>query len=62
MRELSDVPGGVAEWANDNPAEAALSFAARHPEFELRQPSWQTNIGQLRKNVTYWPDAWLWRK
>jgi len=62
MRELSDVPGGSAEWAIDNPAAAALSFAARHPEFELRPPHWRTNISQLKKAVTYWPDAWLWRK
>lgn len=62
MRDLSDVPGGQPEWATDNPASAAVAFAARHPEFELRPPQWQTNISQLGSNVTYWPDAWLWRK
>lgn len=62
MRDLGDVPGGEAEWASDNPAGAAIEFASRHPEFELRQPSWHPNVSLLTANVTYWPDAWLWRR
>jgi cephalosporin hydroxylase len=62
MRDLADVPGGEAEWITDNPAAAAVEFAARHPEFEHRQAPWVTNISQLEKNVTYWPDGWLWRQ
>jgi cephalosporin hydroxylase len=55
MRDLTGVPGGDPSWSWDNPAAAALEFAAAHPEFELRQPAWP-------RNITYWPDAWLWRK
>ena len=62
MRDLADVPGGETVWAIDNPSVAALSFASRHPEFELRPPQWRTNVSQLGSNVTYWPDAWLWRR
>ena len=62
MRDLSDVPGGIAEWTGNNPSAAALAFAANHPEFELRQPAWRTNGSSLTQNITYWPDAWLWRK
>lgn len=62
MRDVSDVPGGDASWVHDNPATAALEFLARHPEFEMREPAWKHNRGELRRNVTYWPDAWLWRK
>lgn len=62
MRDLTDVPGGHAEWAFDNPCTAASAFRASHPEFELRQPDWPFNRSTLRKNITYWPDAWLWRK
>jgi cephalosporin hydroxylase len=51
MRDLSDVPGGQAEWAWDNPLTAASEFAARHPEF--RQQSDEA------ASVTYWPGAWL---
>jgi cephalosporin hydroxylase len=62
MRDLTDVPGGEADWAQDNPAAAALEFAAAHPEFERRQPVWPVNKSVLQQNITYWPDGWLWRK
>jgi cephalosporin hydroxylase len=61
-RDLTDVPGGDASWADDNPAAAAIEFAAAHPEFEIRQPAWPFNRSTLERNITYWPDAWLWRK
>jgi len=62
MRDLTDVPGGYPEWSHDNPAAAAQEFAASHPEFEMRQPKWPFNRSELQQNITYWPDAWLWRK
>jgi cephalosporin hydroxylase len=55
MRDLTDVPGGDPSWSWDNPAAAALEFVAAHPEFEMRPP-------RGPRNITYWPDAWLWRK
>jgi cephalosporin hydroxylase len=61
MHDLADVPGGYPEWLDDNPSEAARQFAAAHPEFEMRVPTWKFNRGELRGNVTYWPDGWLWR-
>jgi cephalosporin hydroxylase len=62
MRDLTDVPGGDPSWTDDNPAAAALEFAASHPEFEMRQPAWPFNRSELKQNITYWPDAWLWKK
>jgi cephalosporin hydroxylase len=62
MRDLTDVPGGDVAWSYDNPAAAALEFAAAHPEFELRQPQWPFNKSNLEQNITYWPDGWLWKK
>jgi cephalosporin hydroxylase len=62
MSELADVPGGNIDWLGDNPTEAARQFAAAHPEFEIREPAWKFNRGELRNNITYWPDGWLWRK
>ena len=62
MRDLTDVPGGRPEWAEDNPCTAAREFLAEHPEFELRQPAWPFNRSDLKRNITYWPDSWLWRK
>jgi cephalosporin hydroxylase len=62
MRDLADVPGGNPSWVDDNPATAARDFLAAHPEFELRQPAWQASSSPLHRNVTYFPDGWLWRK
>jgi hypothetical protein len=46
---------------HDNPAAAALEFAARSQEFAQRPPVWPFNDSPLRQNITYWPDGWLWR-
>jgi cephalosporin hydroxylase len=62
MRLLHDVPRGAAEWATDNPANAAEDFAAAHPEFALEQPAWIFNESRLSENITHWVSAWLKRK
>ena len=59
MRDLADVPGGTAEWAFDNPFEAAKDFLASHPEFVEEQPPWLFHDSEIGENVTYWPGAWL---
>jgi len=62
MRDLTDVPGGVPEWATDNPLEAAKDFLAGHPEFVEQRPAWLFHDGEIDENVTYWPGAWLKRQ
>ncbi len=59
MYDLFDVPRGTPEWATDNPTWAARDFATKHPEFVIEQPGWLFNEGELEKNITHWPDAWL---
>jgi cephalosporin hydroxylase len=59
MRSLTDVPRGSPRWSRDNPAQAALDFAAAHPEFVIEQPAWPFNESTLTDNVTHWPEAWL---
>lgn len=59
---LAGVPGGDPAWVHDNATEAAREFAARHPEFELREPKWRVNGSSLDRAITYWPGGWLWRK
>ena len=55
MEDLDDVPGGKANWTQDNPMAAAHEFLAEHPEFEL-------DPEPTRLGVTYWLDAYLRRK
>ncbi|MEA2077653.1 MAG: CmcI family methyltransferase [Candidatus Marinimicrobia bacterium] len=59
MRDLHDVPRGNPEWIWDNPAEAALEFAAKNPEFVVEQPEWPFNECELTENITHWPGAYL---
>jgi cephalosporin hydroxylase len=58
-RDLFDAPDGRPAWVDDNPASAAVAFAARHPEFVLEDPERSFNESGLRQPVTYWPQAWL---
>ncbi len=56
---VADTPRGDPNWRQDNPAEAAKAFAARHPEFVLEEPAWPFNESPLAHLVTHWPSAWL---
>lgn len=60
MQVLSDVPRGRFEWREDNPAAAAMEFAARHSEFMLEQPAWTFNESDLVESITHCPN-WLCR-
>jgi len=62
MYDLADVPRATAAWATDNPTWAARDFAAKHPEFVIRQPAWPFNESELSQNITHWPEAWLKRR
>ena len=59
MRDLTDVPRGDPTWARDNPAQAAIDFVARHPEFIIEEPAWPFNESTLAGNITHWPAAWV---
>jgi len=62
MQSLSDTPYGREEWAKDNPAAAAREFAASHPEFIIKRPTALFGDQYVVENMTFWPDAWLYRK
>lgn len=59
MKHLYDTPRGQPDWDVNNPAEAVIQFAGKHPEFVLEQPAWSFNESDLDTNLTYWPNAWL---
>lgn len=62
MRDLVGAPRAKDDWSWNNPSEAAVEFAAAHPEFELVEPTWPFNEGLTRSRVTYWPNAFLRRR
>lgn len=59
MKQLAGVPGGQPSWEWDNPTDAAVEFAERHPDFVIEQPPWPFNASELSKDITHWPQAWL---
>ncbi|WP_022728102.1 cephalosporin hydroxylase family protein [Fodinicurvata sediminis] len=59
MRDLTDVPRGKAEWADDNPAQAAEDFVKENDNFIIEQPYWPFNESNLDQNITHWPNAWI---
>ena len=62
MKDLADVPGGDASWAEDNPCSAARDFLAANDEFEQVEPARPFAGGRVVKTPTYWPHAWLRKK
>ena len=62
MKDLPDVPRGQRDWTWDNPTDAAIEFAAQHPEFVIEQPAWAFNESGLKRNLSHWPGAWLRRQ
>jgi cephalosporin hydroxylase len=59
MAEIAGAPGTRAEWAWDNPRQAALEFAAEQPQFALHEPALPFNEGAITHRVTHWPSAFL---
>ena len=58
---MADTPHGRKEWLNDNPAAAAREFVEKHPEFKIQQPKALFGNQFVIEELTYWPDAWLYR-
>jgi cephalosporin hydroxylase len=59
MRDLSDVPGGIAEWEWNNPSSAAQDFLAVHPEFRAEEPEPLFDESRDGSRPTYWPGGYL---
>jgi cephalosporin hydroxylase len=62
MEQLTGAPRTQPDWTWNNPRQAALEFASKHPEFVIEEPQFLFNEGVVKERVTYWPDAFLRRK
>src|SRR5262249_30538310 len=51
MGTVHDAPRGRPGWAHDNPTQAAVEFAARHPEFVIEEPDWRFNESGLDRAI-----------
>lgn len=61
MQSLSETPYGLKEWAEDNPAAAAREFSESHSDFTIQRPTALFGDQYVVDQLTYWPDAWLYR-
>jgi cephalosporin hydroxylase len=60
MRDLVGSPRADADWASNNPYEAARDFVAAHPgDWIIEEPPWAFCESELRRNVTHWPGGWI---
>lgn len=62
MRDLNDVSRGAPDWNWNNPAEAAIEFAAANPEFVLESLPRTFSESPIEIEITHWPAAWLRRR
>lgn len=62
MRILGDTPEGLDGWREDNPAAAALEFAAQNGNFIIERPKALYGDEHVIQKLTYLPDGWLLRK
>ena len=49
-------------WGYNNSKKAAEDFVIRHPEFEIVEPIFPFNEGNIDFRVTHWPSAYIQRK
>jgi cephalosporin hydroxylase len=59
MAEVVGAPRTEADWAWNNPRQAALEFVDNHPNFRIEEPTRPFNEGNIAKRVTYWPSAFI---
>lgn len=59
MGRLAAAPRSQPDWGENNPQQAALAWAAKHPNFVIEEPAFAFNEGMVQRRVTYWPDAFL---
>ena len=57
MGKLAGAPRTEPDWIWNNPTSAAREFVADNPDFEIVEPEFLFNEGNVSERVTYWPDG-----
>ena len=58
-RAKKDYPNYVETWHHNNPKKAAEDFVNENSEFEIIEPSFLFNEGNIDFRVTHWPSAFV---
>lgn len=59
MGEMTGAPRTKADWTWNNPRQAALAFTQENPDFQIEEPEFPFNEGNIRQRITYWPGAFI---
>ncbi len=59
MEDMAGAPRSDPDWTWNNPSEAALEFVKNNPDFQLEEPEFPFNEGEIKQRVTYWPNAFI---
>ena len=62
MKQVKGAPRTNDDWDWNNPIEAIEEFVLKNKDFEITEPKWPFNEGQVKDRVTYWPQAYLRKK
>ena len=58
-RAKKDYPGYVETWHHNNPKKAAEDFVKENSVFEIVEPKFPFNEGNVDFRVTHWPSAYV---
>lgn len=59
MAKMQGAPRTKLDWSWNNPLMAIEEFIKLNPNFEIHEPDYLFNEGQIMERVTYWPNAFL---
>jgi cephalosporin hydroxylase len=59
MQEVAGAPRSQPDWTWNNPRQAALAFVKENPNFQIEEPEFPFNEGNIRDRVTYGPNAFI---
>ena len=59
MKYLVGAPRSEPDWDWNNPMDAAIEFTDKNPNFVIEEPEFDFNEGNVKKRVTYWPNAFI---
>jgi len=59
MEQVAGAPRTQPDWVWNNPKRAAEEFADANPDFQIEEPPFAFNEGNVRGRVTYWPSAFI---
>ncbi len=59
MAFLKGAPRSQPDWDTNNPKNAAEDFAKKNPGYQIIEPEFPFNEGDIKKRVSYWPSAYI---